>query len=96
MFEKKTVWWIEAITGCSCCANENFDQGFYFNEETPKAIIERWRKGDGNPLASQYAKYGRYYLHSAEAEILPDGRIIVENTVFGPDDNIDCGDVIYW
>ena len=96
MFEKKTVWWIEAITGCSCCASENFDQGFYFDEETPKAIIEKWRRGDGNPLASQYAKYGRYYLHSAEAEILHDGRIIVENTVFGPDDNIDCGEVIDW
>ena len=70
MFEKKTVWWIEAITGCTCCADQNFDQGFYFDEETPQKIIDCWRKGDGNPLASQSARYGRYYLCSAEAEIL--------------------------
>lgn len=96
MFKKKTVWWIEAITGCSCCADQNFDQGFYFDEETPQKIVERWRKGDGNPLTSQYAKYGRYYLCSAEAEILPDGRIIVERSVFGPDDNVEDVGEIYW
>ena len=96
MFEKKTVWWIEAITGCTCCADQNFDQGFYFDEETPQKIIDCWRKGDGNPLASQYARYGRYYLCSAEAEILPDGRIIVESSVFGPDENVEDIGVIYW
>ena len=96
MFEKRTVWWIEAITGCTCCADQNFDQGFYFDEETPTALVERWRRGDGNPLASQFAKYGRYRIRSAEAEILPDGRMIVEGTVFGPNENVDCGEIIYW
>lgn len=76
--------------------SENFDQGFYFDEETPQKIIERWRKGDGNPLASQYARYGRYRLRSAEAEILPDGRIIVGNVVFGPDENVETVGVIDW
>ena len=95
MFETKKVWWIECRTGCTCCAYENFDQGFYFNEEEPKAIIERWSNGDGNPLASQYAKYGRYYLHESEAEILPDGRMIVDGTVFEPEE-IDGVGHIYW
>ena len=39
MFETKKVWWIECRTGCTCCAYENFDQGFYFNEEEPALMI---------------------------------------------------------
>ena len=27
MFEKKKLWYISCHTGCSCCADENFDQG---------------------------------------------------------------------
>lgn len=95
MFETKKVWWIECRTGCTCCAYENFDQGFYFNEEEPKAIIERWRNGEGNPLSSQYAKYGLYILHESKAEILPDGRMIVDGIVFEPEE-VDGVGHIYW
>jgi hypothetical protein len=35
MFEKKTVWWIECKTGCSCCAGDNFDLGFWDNPDEP-------------------------------------------------------------
>lgn len=83
---KKEVWYIEASTGCLCCASENFDQGFYLNKEEPQAIIDEWKIGNGNPLASQYAKYGRYYLHKTEAEILPDGRMIINGSIFNADD----------
>ena len=96
MLEKKKVWWIEATTGCSCCAYQNFNQGFYFNKEEPQAIIDKWSKGIDNPLASQYAKYGRYYLGEEEAEVLPDGRIIVGDKVFGPEENIEYSANIYW
>ena len=89
MFKRKRVWWIEATTGCSCCSYQNFNQGFYFNKEEPQAIINKWSKGIDNPLASQYAKYGRYYLGEEEAEILPDGRIIVGDKVFGPEENVE-------
>ena len=89
MLEKKKVWWIEATTGCSCCAYQNFNQGFYFNKEEPQAIIDKWNKGIDNPLASQYAKYGRYYLGEEEAEVLPDGRIVVGDKVFGPEENVE-------
>jgi hypothetical protein len=92
MFEKTKLWYIECRTGCSCCANENFDWGFYDNPEEPQEIIDCWSKGKGNPLASQYAKYGCYHLVEVEAEILPDGRIIVDNTVFDEE----WQGVIYW
>jgi hypothetical protein len=95
MFEKKKVWWISCSTGCTCCADQNFDQGFYDNDEEPTAIIEKWSKGEGNPLASQYAKYGRYHLECGWAEILPDGRWIVEGTVFLPDE-VEYPGRIYW
>lgn len=88
MFEKKRVWYIIAMTGCFCCSNENFKQGFYFNPEEPQAIIDKWRNGEGNPLASQFARYGRYELADTIAEILPDGRIIVNGSVFGPEENV--------
>lgn len=90
MLEKRKVWWIEATTGCSCCSYQNFNQGFYFNKEEPQAIIDKWSKGIDNPLTSQYAKYGRYYLGEEEAEVLPDGRIIVGDKVFGPEENVEC------
>lgn len=93
MFEKKTVWWISCSTGCSCCASENFDLGFWDDPSEPQAMIDQWRKGFGNPLASQYAKYGRYSLHQETAEILPDGRMIIDSTVF---DKQDGPEVIYW
>ena len=92
MFSKKQVWYIECRTGCSCCAHENFEQGFYDNPEEPKAIIEKWRRCD---LASQYARYGCYRLVEAEAEILPDGRWIVNGTVFEAD-KVKYPGVICW
>ena len=96
MFEKKKIWWIECVTGCTCCAEYNFDQGFYTNPEEPQAIIDRWRRGDGNPLASQYAKYGRYWLREGEAEILPDGRWIVDGSTVFDADEVENPGVIYW
>lgn len=80
--KKKDVWYIDCSTGCSCCAYENFNQGFYTNEEEVNEVVAKWRKGEGNPLASQYAKYGIYYIIKEEAEILPDGRMIVDNKVY--------------
>lgn len=96
MFEKKKVWYIACSTGCSCCADANFDQGFYDNPEEPQALIDRWSKGIGNPLASQYARYGRYHLCDAEVEILPDGRWIVGGAVFDPDEIENFPGVICW
>lgn len=95
MFEKKKVWYIECRTGCSCCASENFDQGFYDNPKEPQALIDKWRQGIDNPLASQYARYGIYHLIEDEAEILPDGRWIVAGSVFEPEE-VEEPQIIYW
>ena len=89
MFEKKKVYWIEATTGCSCCAYQNFNQGFYFDKDEAQGVIDKWSKGINNPLSSQFAKYGRYYLGEEEAEVLPDGRIIIGDKVFGPEENVE-------
>ena len=95
MFEKKKLWYISCHTGCSCCADENFDQGFYTTIEAAQDVADRWSRGDGNPLASQYAPYGRYYVEEVEAEFLPDGRAIIDGSVFEPDEMNSIGR-IYW
>ena len=95
MFEKKKVWYISCSTGCSCCSDQNFDKGFYDNPDVPQALIDKWLVGKGNPLASQYAEYGRYHLCETEAEILPDGRWIVDGTVFDADE-VEFPGVMYW
>jgi len=82
MNKKVEVYYISASTGCSCCSYDNFDRGFYLTAEEPQAIINEWKKGIGNPLGSQYSRYGNYCLRKTEAEILPDGRIIVDDRVF--------------
>lgn len=56
----KTIYIIEARTGCSCCSDENFEQGPYLTEAEAKEIADAWRAGKGNPLASQYSKFGNY------------------------------------
>lgn len=83
----KNLFFIRATTGCSCCSYENFVRGPFTNAnlDEAKATIERWQKGDGNPLASQYSRYGNYRLIEKEGEELPDGRFIVEGVVWGPD-----------
>lgn len=79
---RRIVYWISCSTGCTCCSYQNFDYGFYFNREEAEAQAEAWRQGKDNPLRSQYAKYGRYFVQAGEAEVLNDGRWIVEGTVF--------------
>lgn len=78
MFEKINVWYIACRTGCSCCSYENFNQGFYKTEKEALEVATKWSKGIDNPLASQYAKYGRYRVVKCDAEVLPDGRMIVD------------------
>lgn len=91
----KHVYWISCSTGCTCCADQNFDYGFYLNREDAEAQAEAWRNGIHNPLASQYAKYGRYHVEEDDAEVLPDGRWIVAGTVFDTDE-IEYLGTLYW
>lgn len=79
------VWIMHCSTGCTCCSYENFTQGFYKSLEEAQSIKAEYLKGNGNPLASQYARYGRYDIEHCKAEILPDGRMIVKGEVFDQD-----------
>jgi hypothetical protein len=87
MFPKIKLWYMYCSTGCSCCANENFYQGFYKTEDEASKIKEEYKRGNGNPLASQYSKYGNYKIHETEAELLPDGRMIINNSIVLPQDH---------
>lgn len=80
--EKKEVWVIECRTGCTCCSDENFTQGPYLTEDQAVEVKQRYEQGKGNPLASQYAKYGRYAIEKWEIEVLPDGRWIYGGNIF--------------
>jgi len=71
------LYYIECSTGCTCCSNENFTQGFYLTKELADDEVAKYKLGIGNPLASQYAKYGRYRVVEVEAEELEDGRVVV-------------------
>lgn len=77
------LWYIECRTGCSCCEYENFEQGFYRTGEEAKEQAAQWLAGNGNPLGSQYARNGHYYVRKGTGEILPDGRLIFEASIFG-------------
>ena len=78
----KKLWAIYCATGCTCCSYENFTQGFYEFEIVARAVIAEYEQGIGNPLGSQFARYGRYYLQEYEAELLPNGRMIVDDEVY--------------
>jgi len=94
MFEKIDVWYISCSTGCTCCSSDNFDQGFYKTEKEAKDIADAYARGEGNPLASQYAKFGWYHVNKSEAEMLPDSRMIIDDSVFDEDEF--GNNHIYW
>jgi Ni,Fe-hydrogenase I small subunit len=83
--EKIKVWYIEASTGCTCCRDQNFYQGFFRTKEEAEGIAKKWGTKGNNPLGSQYARYGIYKVHETEAEILPDERIIALDRVYQKD-----------
>lgn len=82
-FEKVTLHFIEARTGCSCCSYDNFYMGPFMQASEADELIEKWSKGIDNPLCSQFSKYGNYHRISMEGEALGDGRYIVGNSVWG-------------
>lgn len=71
---------IRCSTGCSCCSYENHYRGPYSSR---KVAEERCKVFTSiRLLASQYARNGNYTIEEHEAEVLPDGRIIIDGTVF--------------
>jgi len=67
-------------TGCSCCSDENHYRGPFSTREIAEARCELYTKT--RLLASQYARNGNYKIEEYDAELLPGGRVIVDDTVF--------------
>jgi len=83
------LFFIKCSTGCSCCSDENHLRGPYLTEgEASRRICHFKTVGNYHPLASQYAKRGRYDLLTVtDIETLPDGRMIFGGTrVHTPDE----------
>lgn len=78
--QKAPLWFIYAHTGCSCCANENFEAGPFASREDASAQADHYH--DQKRLASQYARNGLYDIRTEEGEILPDGRIICGGQIY--------------
>lgn len=70
---------IECTTGCSCCHWDNHYRG-PFNPSQAEEAIKVLR--ETRIVASQYAPNGVYRIEEHDCEILPDGRIVVGDTVF--------------
>lgn len=67
-------------TGCSCCRNENFLEGWY--ETLDDAIIQAKWNVNRKRLASQYSDTGIYYIYKFVMEKIDDERVIWQDRVF--------------
>lgn len=91
-FPKVDAYFVDCSTGCSCCRGENHERGPFSSREVADARVEQYR---ALPLlASQYAPRGNYSVYCREAEVLPDGRLIVDSRVYAGmrDDTVSGGD----
>lgn len=79
----KKVFFMHCRTGCSCCSNENHYRGFYKTREDAERRIGSFLAENSTywPLASQYALRGRYSVKDADAEVLGDGRVLLNGRV---------------
>lgn len=73
------IYLIYCSTGCSCCCDENHYRGPYKSKEDAEKRISYFYSKDSKfwPLASQYARCGRYSIEEHSYEKLPDGRVII-------------------
>ncbi len=79
-FPTLTIWFVDARTGCSCCADENFTAGPFETVLRAESRATLYRAN--RRLASQFSETGIYTLRDEQAELLPDGRLICGDTVF--------------
>lgn len=78
-----TAYIIVGSTGCSCCSNENFAEGPYFDPDDAERSINHYRSY--KRLASQYADRGHWrILEYKNARIYGD-KILIEDHIFDMD-----------
>lgn len=79
-FPKKIGFIIHGSTGCSCCREDNILRGI--SESLDDALEAAIGLHDSKAVCSQYSSNGIYSIREVEYELLPDGRIIIDNRVF--------------
>lgn len=75
-----TAYVIECRTGCSCCSYDNHYRGPYKTKEDAENRIKYFMSGDYYPVASQYAKRGRYSIEEVTIEEISGGRFIINDS----------------
>lgn len=96
------LWLIECRTGCTCCSDENHHRGPYRSKEDADRRVASFVAPNSKywPVASQYARRGRYLVERMEAEPISGGRFIADDRVFDslafvdvhPDGTVDNND----
>jgi len=76
---KQPAFLIDCSTGCTCCADENHIRGPFKLREDAEAKVADYQKR--RLLSSQFSETGNYWIREVEAEVLPDGRLIIDNRV---------------
>lgn len=76
------VYLIHCGTGCTCCNNENHYRGPYKTKEEAKKRIHYFYYGNWYPLASQYARRGRYSVKECYYEEISGNRVIIGDKVY--------------
>lgn len=79
--KKAIAFFISCQTGCTCCNNENHLTGPYRSLCFAREVVDGYKQS--KRLASQYSKNGIYEIGWSEVEILPDGRIVADDHIFG-------------
>lgn len=54
----KIGWTIHCSTGCSCCREDNYNQGIFLEKKDAEEFMKTFHTG----LASQFSKYGEKSL----------------------------------
>jgi hypothetical protein len=83
---RKKFGGLNAILGALVVQTRILTKDFILMRKHQRQSLKSGVKELATPLASQYAKFGRYHLNSGEAEFLPDGRMLLEGSVFEPDE----------
>lgn len=74
---------IDCSTGCSCCSGDNHYRGFYEDKETAERRISYFLSPESKywPVASQFARRGRYGVREVDVELISDNRYILFDEV---------------
>lgn len=70
---------VKCSTGCSCCRADNETRGPFATLELAEEASAAYTRQ--KLLSSQYEASGRYEVRVCAAEQLPDGRVILDNTL---------------